>query len=90
MTPAAIAAMVEGGHTPGEFLYQHVCGVWGKLDDHDTKANNSALKTGLRILSSYPMKGGERLWVITEAIDTEAGANPCKRQLTTLLLPSDY
>jgi hypothetical protein len=77
-------------HTPSEFLKRHICGDWGKLDTHDTKANDSAMKTGLRLLSSYEMKGGEMLWVITEAVDIERGDNPKQRQLTTLLLPSEY
>jgi hypothetical protein len=90
MTPGAISAMAEAGHTPSEFLKRHICGDWGKLDTHDTKANDSAMKTGLRLLSSYETKGGETLWVITEAVDIERGDNPKQRQLTTLLLPSEY
>jgi hypothetical protein len=90
ITPSAIEAMAESGHTPSEFLLKHITGDWGKLDAHDAKANESALKTGLRLLSSYEMKGGEKLWVITEAIDLQAGEQSSQRQLTTLLLPSDY
>jgi hypothetical protein len=60
------------------------------LDTHDTKSNESAMKTGLRLLSSYEMKGGEKPWVITEAIDLQSGEKSSQRQLTTLLLPSDY
>jgi hypothetical protein len=29
-------------------------------------------------------------WVITEAVDIQAGDSPRKRSLTTILLPSDY
>jgi hypothetical protein len=36
------------------------------------------------------MKGGERLWVVTEAVDLQAGEKSSQRQLTTLLLPSEY
>jgi hypothetical protein len=90
MTPGAIDALAEAGHTPGEFLRKHITGDWGSLDASDTKANESALKTGLRLLSSYEMKGGERLWVVTEAVDLQAGEKSSQRQLTTLLLPSEY
>ncbi len=90
MTPGAIEALIEGGHTAGEFLRKHVCGNWGTLDASDTKANESAMKTGLRLFSVYEMKGGEKLWVITEAIDIQAGGKPSQRELTTLLLPSEY
>ena len=48
------------------------------------------MKTGLRLFSVYEMKGGEKLWVITEAIDIQAGDKPSQRELTTLLLPSEY
>ena len=71
-------------------LRRHVCGDWGQLDRTDTMANESALKTGLRLLSSYPLKSGEVLWIITEAVDTEFGGKPTHRELTTLLLPADY
>ena len=47
-------------------------------------------KTGLRLLSSYPLKSGEVLWIITEAVDIEFGGKPTHRELTTLLLPADY
>lgn len=90
MTPGAINAMAEAGSTPGEFLRRHVSGDWGKLDAHDTKANEDAIRTGLRLFSVYEMKGGEKLWVITEAIDLQVGEKSSQRQLTTLLLPSEY
>ncbi len=90
MTPAAANALAEAGHTPSEFLRRHVCGDWGQLDRGDVKANESALKTGLRLLSSYPLKSGEVLWIITEAVDIEFGGKSTHRELTTLLLPADY
>ena len=34
-------------------LYRHACGDWGDLGAHDAEANDSALTTGARILSSY-------------------------------------
>ena len=90
LTPGAIDALAEDGHTPGEFLKRHICGDWGTLDASDTKANATAMKTGWRIFSVYKLKGGEKLWVITEAIDIQAGGKPSQRELTTLLLPSEY
>ncbi|CAN0620037.1 protein of unknown function [Burkholderia multivorans] len=39
-----------------------------------------ALLTGRRVLSSYDLPGGERIWVITEA----------DRSATTIVLPDDY
>ena len=90
ITPTAMNALADAGQTPGEFLRRHVCGDWGQLDRGDVKANESALKTGLRLLSSYPLKSGEVLWIITEAVDIEFGGKPTHRELTTLLLPADY
>ncbi len=36
-------------------LRRHERGDWGDLGGHDAEANNSALVTGARILSSYPI-----------------------------------
>ena len=79
-------------------LRRHAGGDWGDLDSHDAEANNLALVTGARILSSYLIPdevrrgaavddgvGDERLWIITEAEDSEG-----VRSQTTLLFPSDY
>ena len=90
MTPAAVNALARAGHMPGEFLRRHVCGDWGQLERTDAMANESALKTGLRLLSSYPLKSGEVLWIITEAVDIEFGGKPTHRALTTLLLATEY
>lgn len=81
-------------------LQRHVGGDWGDLDVRDAEANDLALVTGARILSSYLIpellrrgSGGDggdvvrddRLWIITEAEDSEGA-----RAQTTLLFPSDY
>jgi len=65
-------------------LALHVSGNWGNLDDEDKRANENALKSGARILSKYDV--GADLYFITDAVydrDTP-------RQLTTIMLPSDY
>jgi hypothetical protein len=79
-TPGALAALTTAGQTPLEFVAQHVRGQWGELSDDDWKENNFALTRGLRLLSAYTLKSGERLWIITEA----------DRSVTTLLLPDEY
>ena len=90
-------------------LRRHAGGDWGDLDGHDAEANDLALVTGARVLSSYliprevrqgagaePDSGpqlpqlreviaDERLWIITEAEDSEG-----VRSQTTVLFPSDY
>ena len=90
MTPGAMEAMASARQPPSDFLHRHISGDWGELDAHDTRANEAAMKSGLRLLSSYKTAEGEVLWLITDAIDLQAGDDPARRALTTLLLPSDY
>ena len=72
------------------FLGMHLRGDWGDLDAEDWASNDSAQKGEPtddparkfygRILSSYRLSNGTRLWIITEA----------DRSVTTLLRPEDY
>jgi hypothetical protein len=84
-TPGALHALHEAGQSADEFLARHVTGDWGDLDEEDRNFNNAALIDGSRLLSAYQTRKGERLWIITEAVN-EVGL----RYGTTLLLPSDY
>ncbi|MFN3194027.1 MAG: type I restriction endonuclease subunit M [Aureliella sp.] len=61
-------------------LSRHAQGDWGICCASDCQANESALKNEARIISCYKSKGGEKVWIITEA----------DRSATTVLLPSDY
>ena len=79
-TPGALRLLEQHKAEPFDFILRHVGGDFGALDADDVAANEAALKWGSRILSSYPIKGNERLWIITEA----------DRSVTTLLLPHDY
>ena len=79
-TPGALAAMEKSGQGCTEFLEHHVSGDWGELCGEDRQANEEALEQGLRILSSYRLDDGEKLWVITEA----------DRSSTCCLLPGEY
>ncbi len=90
MTPGAIEALANNNELVSKFLVWHIGGHWGQLDDHDRRANDSALKTGLRVLSSYKLEKGQVIWIITEAVDIEAGENPLQRKLTTVLTPDEY
>ena len=62
-----------------DLLLRHVGGQWGDLDLEDIQANEDALASGARILSSYALPSGT-VWIITEA----------DRASTTILLPSEY
>ena len=83
-TPAALALLERVGVFPAAILAWHHHGEWGNLDEHDRAANNNALKNGSRLLSSYEFDG-EKVWVITEAVN-DAGT----RASTCILLPRDY
>lgn len=51
-TPGALEALELAGKQPLEFLTRHAQGDWGDLGDDDKRANDQAIKTGARILSS--------------------------------------
>jgi hypothetical protein len=70
----------ESGESPGIFIKRHVTGDWGEVDDHDQQENEFSVEHGFRLLSSYPVSNGAKIWIITEA----------DRSSTTLLLPSEY
>lgn len=62
------------------FVARHARGDWGEVDDADWKENDFSVENGYRILSAYTSRGGEKVWVITEA----------DRSATTVLLPEEY
>ncbi len=79
-TPGALEELGQAGLSPLSLLQRHVSGDWGDVDTHDRRANNAALKHGTRLLSSYTLPGGGKVWIITEA----------DRSWTTFLLPEEY
>jgi hypothetical protein len=84
-TAGALEALDKAGQQPWQLLVRHVQGDWGDLDAEDRLLNDEAVKDGSRILSSYTLKTGVKLWVITEAEDEQGN-----RAATTLLLPDEY
>jgi hypothetical protein len=90
MTPGAVSVLANTNALVSEYLIRHIAGDWGQLDLVDCQSNNVALKNGTRLLSSYTLGNGERIWIITDAVDPEAGDHPLKRNVTTVLLPSAY
>ena len=80
ITPGALEALKKNGHDPAEFIRKHAAGDWGELDVEDVHENEYSLENGLRLLSSYRLQDGQKLWIITEA----------DRSCTTLLLPEEY
>lgn len=79
-TPGALLAVEEARASLSLLLRRHQCGEWGETCAEDAQMNEDAITGGARILSVYCLKGGEVLWIITEA----------DRASTTALLPSEY
>lgn len=79
-TPGALEALAEANVSPMQFLVLHAMGSWGDVCDEDKAANDQAVRQGDRVLSSYPLSTGKRIWIITE----------WDRSVTTLLLPEEY
>lgn len=79
-TPGALQALTKAGQDPTELLARHVTGDWGDLCEEDVAENRLSVEQGYRILSSYELETGEKIWLITEA----------DRSATTFLLPGEY
>jgi len=79
-TPGALRKLADAGLSPEALLARHLRGDWGELDGDDRRENEQSLVRGLRLLSSYAVGEGVRVWIITEA----------DRSATTLLLPEEY
>ncbi len=81
ITPAAQAALDAAGMPGVLLLARHANCDWGELSVEGLAANELALLTGRRLLSSYNLPDGQRkVWIITEA----------DRSVTTILLPEEY
>jgi hypothetical protein len=80
ITPSAQALLDEVDISAILLLARHIHGDWGDLSVEDQTANELALLTGRRLLSSYDLPGGGKVWIITEA----------DHSVTTILLPDDY
>src|SRR4051812_32144859 len=66
-TPGAARALGEAAMDPTELLARHMRGDWGEVDKDDAQENELSLREGFRILSSYTLGTGVKIWVITEA-----------------------
>jgi len=79
-TPGALDALQAAGQTAMELLQRHVVLDPGELDEEDQQTNEEAVTNGDRVLSSYLLRDGTKIWVITEA----------DRSSTCVLLPDEY
>jgi len=81
---AAFAGALE--EDLGSYLNRHAYGDWGEVDDHDRKANEYALKQGLRVLSAYTLRTGETIWIITEADPQHDYDFCCRRNIDAVAM----
>ena len=79
-TPCALALLEETNTDSFVLMQRHQRGDYGCVPTEDAEANEYALVTGSRIISSYLLNDTDKLWIITEA----------DRSVTTLLLPDEY
>jgi hypothetical protein len=80
VTPGALAAAKHSGESILDYVERHLAGDWGDVSGSDVYENEYALEHAVRLLSSYKLKNGTRIWIITEA----------DRSSTCVLLPEDY
>lgn len=79
-TQGVVHAFSQTGEQPLSFIHRHVVGDWGDLDQEDRMENEHSVAEGLRILSSYRLSDGTKIYIITEA--------DCSS--TCILLPEEY
>ena len=79
-TPGAREAFKANNAVFAAYLSKHQAGEWGDLQPEDVRANEQALKHGLRLLSVYHLKDNTKIWIWTEA----------DRCSTCVMLPEEY
>ena len=78
-TPGVLAHCDRNGILILPYVLRHQCGDWGEVGAEDWQANDTALRHGGRLLSTYTV-ASEKIWIISEA----------DRSSTTALFPSEY
>jgi hypothetical protein len=84
-TPGALTALEDNATFSIVFLHRHRTGDWGNLGAEDKARNDAALVDESRIFSAYILPDGQKIWVITEAVNDDG-----ERASTCILLPSEY
>jgi hypothetical protein len=98
-TPGALKLLEKTGFSAAALIGRHVHGDDGDLCAEDAELNRHALIDGSRIMSVYRLVDAAKLmaipkskrsdlptiWIITDATNEDG-----QREVTTLLLPSDY
>jgi hypothetical protein len=79
-TPGALCALEDAQESALGYLRRHEPGDWGNVPLEDREENEFSLKHEFRLLSSYHLRDGTKIWIITEADGS----------ITTSLLSSEY
>ncbi|AXW12104.1 hypothetical protein CJO90_05645 [Ralstonia solanacearum] len=79
-TSAAVSALAAAGVSVFMLLNRHARGDWCELSSEDRQQNELAVTTGQRVLSSYLLGNGQKIWIITE----------WDRSATTVLMSEEY
>jgi hypothetical protein len=85
-TPGALDALEKTTNLFSEFTTRHVCGDWGEVCKEDAALNDEAVANEgemdkqHRVMSVYRLEDNTKIWIITEY----------NREVTTILLPSEY
>jgi hypothetical protein len=84
-TSAALQALREARQDPFELVNRHQAGDWGEVSRdvrqaNDLSARSTFSKAREKILSTYTLRTGLRIWILTEA----------DRSVTTLFRPEEF
>jgi len=79
-TPGALNAFAATGENPIIYIVRHMHLDPGLLGTEDQLANLQAVRDRTRVFSTYELRDGTPIWIITEA----------DRSVTTILLPEEY
>lgn len=83
-TPSVLRHLEQHAVFPAALLSRHQHGDWGNVDPEDAKANDLAVLSGARVISSFTV-AYVVVWVITESAGDDG-----KRASTCLLFPEEY
>jgi hypothetical protein len=79
-TPRALHAILASNECLVVFVARHLLGDWGDVLPTESDRNDGAARSGGHLLSEYPLRNGQRIWIVTEA----------DRSQTTVLLSHEY
>lgn len=72
ITLGAEKLLTRLGIDSASLVNRHMCGDWGDIhpEDREMQLNEQALESGARILSTYVLSGGQKVWIITDQSTT--------------------